>query len=52
LTTSYLIFLGEVDSAELGKMLKSLGMSLSEEELQQMFILLDLDGDGTVVRTH
>jgi hypothetical protein len=43
---------GDVDSKELGMMLKSLGMSLSDDELEQMFILLDLDGDGTVVRTH
>ena len=44
--------IGDVDSKELGMMLKTMGMSLSDDELGQMFILLDLDGDGTVVRTH
>ncbi|KAL7538612.1 hypothetical protein ACHAWF_006151 [Thalassiosira exigua] len=39
---------GSIDREELGKLFQELGEEISEEELEQVFASLDLDGNGTV----
>jgi Ca2+-binding EF-hand superfamily protein len=43
---------GEIDTSELGDVMKSLGFNLSESEQEKMFATLDGDKDGSVSRVE
>eukprot|EP01050_Picozoa_sp_SAG11_P030236 SAG11_NODE_8855_length_969_cov_1.634483_1_plen_58_part_10 len=39
---------GEIDAGEFRSMLRSIGVAMKDEEIDQVFVLLDADGGGTI----